>query len=395
MAALSASLKETTMINPKQGLTQIRDIYVMKDNPGVLAAAMASGDFAAEMVTANVVHEYEAAQFATAQQQFSISTVEEVAELARRDEAEGSMFLQDAGLPRGAGQRLLQQFLNTPQGAEEVRDWERYDRFEYSFGCEIDLDTPPPLVQPQLGGPADAFAAPATPLLTNVSLIGPYMPPIRDQGARGTCVAFTSMACLEFYQHRFGSQAATDLSEQFIYWDMVTRMGQRNLISAYPLLTTSGSCQETTWPYVPNPLAGNDQQDPPPPLARSGAAAHKCGRVSQLPARDIDAIKSALTNERIVGIGIPVYKSWFDSAVVRKYGNVTVPLPGEVPQTIGHAVALVGFADDQQFAGGGFFIVRNSWGMNWATASPLGTGYGTIPYRYIANFNWDAWCIVA
>jgi C1A family cysteine protease len=125
------------------------------------------------------------------------------------------------------------------------------------------------------------------------------------------------------------------------------------------------------------------------------ASAYKCVRVHQVPSRDIDAIKNELSNERVVGIGIPVYKSWMNSGVVRKYGNITVPLPGEVPETIGHAVALVGFSDDPQFAGGGYFIVRNSWGMNWATASALGVGYGTIPYRYISNYNWDAWSIVA
>ena len=108
----------------------------------------------------------------------------------------------------------------------------------------------------------------------------------------------------------------------------------------------------------------------------------------------MDGIKRTLLRQRLVGIGIPVYQSWMQSAVVRKYGNITMPIPGEVPESIGHAVALAGFEDDPQFAGGGYFIVRNSWGLNWGTASPLGSGYGTLPYRYLAQFNWDAWCIV-
>jgi C1A family cysteine protease len=83
------------------------------------------------------------------------------------------------------------------------------------------------------------------------------------------------------------------------------------------------------------------------------------------------------------------------SPVVRKYGNITVPLPGEVPDKIGHAVALVGYEDSPEFAGGGYFIVRNSWGYNWATEGVFGPGYGTIPYRYIERFNWDAWCVVS
>ncbi len=383
------------MINPKQRLTQVRDVYVLKDNPAAMNAARVSGDFAAEMASADVVHEYEASQFAQLQDQYSISTVEEIVELARRDTADATTLLTNAGLGPQVGQRIYQQFMNTPHGLEEVRDWERYDRFDYAFGNDIDFSTPPPLTtSPALAGPAAALGAAPPTAPSAVSLIGPSMSAIRDQANRGTCVAFTSMASLEFYQHRFGIQVSADLSEQFIYWDMVTRTGQRNLMSAFPLLTTSGSCLETTWPYVQNAIAGNDSQDPPPPTAAAEAVAYKSTRVRQLPARDIAAIKRAIAKERVVGIGIPVYDSWYKSAVVRKYGNITVPIPGEVPQPIGHAVALAGYGDDPQFAGGGYFIVRNSWGMNWATASSLGAGYGTIPYRYIANFNWDAWCIV-
>ena len=51
----------------------------------------------------------------------------------------------------------------------------------------------------------------------------------------------------------------------------------------------------------------------------------------------------------------------------------------------GHAVILVGYQDSTSSPGGGFFIVRNSWGTGWAYASPYGPGYGTIPYQYIAN----------
>ncbi len=106
-------------------------------------------------------------------------------------------------------------------------------------------------------------------------------------------------------------------------------------------------------------------------------------------------LQTALQRGCIVGIGIPVYNSWMNSPVVRVYGNITAPLPGEVPQSTGHAVALVGYADDPEFADGGYFIVRNSWGNAWTSQGVFGPGYGTIPYRYITGFNSDAWCIVA
>ena len=58
---------------------------------------------------------------------------------------------------------------------------------------------------------------------------------------------------------------------------------------------------------------------------------------------------------------------------------------GSEPAVGGHAVCLVGYQDNPASPGGGWFIVRNSWSTNWASQSPYGAGYGTIPYQYIAN----------
>lgn len=106
-------------------------------------------------------------------------------------------------------------------------------------------------------------------------------------------------------------------------------------------------------------------------------------------------IQKALRDDPVVAVGFPVYRSWFNSPTVRKYGNITLPLPGEIPEEVGHAIALVGFGDDDDFAGGDFLIVRNSysWDHLWGTSSVFGSGYGTIPYAYIQRLNWDAWCI--
>ena len=51
----------------------------------------------------------------------------------------------------------------------------------------------------------------------------------------------------------------------------------------------------------------------------------------------------------------------------------------------GHAMLLVGYADDETVAGGGYFIVRNSWGEEWGEQ-----GYGKIPYAYIELFTTSA-----
>ncbi len=53
----------------------------------------------------------------------------------------------------------------------------------------------------------------------------------------------------------------------------------------------------------------------------------------------------------------------------------------------GHAMCLVGYADDKSYAGGGYFIARNSWSdTRWGSKSPEKPGYALIPYAYIADY---------
>jgi len=399
------------MIRPKQGLHSFTRIYQAKSTPPP-ARANLFGSFAAELAAANVVHETDAQMLQNAQDEYSISTLEEITALARLDISEGTNLLQDMGLAPDIRDRLLNTFAALAGGQDALREMERYEKIKYELGCVLDLANPP--VDHGFLGPVNAggvifgappgaalppvappAGAPVPPPALAVNLIDVNMPPIRDQANRGTCVAFTTVACLEYHLARFGAQPVLDLSEQFEFWNMVTSAAQRNLVSGFPLLKTSGVCRESTWPYYGNPIPPNDDQGPVPSQAVTEAPAFCCRDVRQVPARSVPDIQAELSGGRLVGIGIPVYKSWFNSGTVRQYGNITVPLPGEVPMQIGHAIALVGFADDPDFAGGGYFIVRNSWNQYWGTRCVFGPGYGTIPYKYISNFNWDAWCIIA
>jgi C1A family cysteine protease len=113
-------------------------------------------------------------------------------------------------------------------------------------------------------------------------------------------------------------------------------------------------------------------------------------------ARSVREIQRRLAEGYPVAISVPVYpignSSTFQLPIVKKIGNIVMPIPNTVP-TAGHAVCLVGYAFDPLFAGGGFFIVRNSWGDNWGTSSPFGKGYGTIPFNYVANYGWEAFSL--
>ena len=80
--------------------------------------------------------------------------------------------------------------------------------------------------------------------------------PIKDQGERGACVSFASVAALEQY-HFTKTNAKTPFSEQFMYWNCKQHDGNPNaegtcLGIAFPLLKNDGCCLATTWPYVKN-----------------------------------------------------------------------------------------------------------------------------------------------
>ena len=147
----------------------------------------------------------------------------------------------------------------------------------------------------------------------------------------------------------------------------------------------------------------------PASLCAVKAAAYKIPSYQSLPPRSIDAIKATLLNEQLVSIGVPMFKnSWDQSGFVEEFGEIALPLTRSDPMTGtevlldtyvgGHALAIVGFQDtpdpndlDEYRTGGGYFIVKNSWGTSWAWNNTLHSpGFGQLPYEYVRKYNWEA-----
>lgn len=226
----------------------------------------------------------------------------------------------------------------------------------------------------------------AAELPRSVSLVR-NLPPIRDQRHRGTCVAFATLSALE--------TPADDFSEQFVYALCKQRDGVPDvegtwLGTAYPILRDVGVCFEKTWPYVTEPIAGNEGQNPPPAAAMHEASSHRRSFISLTPT-DVQELKAALAAGFVISFSIPAYASWARNREVFRSGRIVMPLRGE--QTpFGHAMALVGYQDEAFEPGGGRFLLRNSWGKKWGEKCPFGAGYGTIPYQFIANDCREAYC---
>jgi len=101
----------------------------------------------------------------------------------------------------------------------------------------------------------------------------------------------------------------------------------------------------------------------------------------------LDAIKRILSGQngipaQPVGIGVLVFESSFFSNDVVRSGRITLPFRNE-PYVGGHALCVVGYKDDASVPGGGFLIIRNSWGERWAQDCEYGAGYGMMPYAYL------------
>jgi hypothetical protein len=228
----------------------------------------------------------------------------------------------------------------------------------------------------------------------------PKCTPIRDQGNRGTCVAFASVAFLEydFINHKSESKNL-DLSEQYFFWackeiDGMPSSDGTSMTAGAKVTSQKGTCPEGTWPYNPNP-AGTPGQGPPPEGAGEEAKKYVYPNIKYLRSiGQVNELKSSLQSNHIIVCAIPVYESWYKSEETKRTGEITMPLKQD-KLVGGHAIALVGFKDtpsqEEKYPGGGYFIVRNSWGTDWAYESQYGAGYGTIPYAYIQEYWQGGW----
>ena len=237
--------------------------------------------------------------------------------------------------------------------------------------------------------PAAAFGRGQMPTMVNLISL---MPPVRDQKERGTCVAHACAAVREYLLGPGASEAA-DLSEQYLYWACKEKdnwPGEGTWIKVgMEVLQAQGVCPEPTWPYNPRKVAGNEGQGPAPAGAREAAEAFKISKGELLQARWVDSMKQTLAAGKPIAFAVPVYRYWLTEPV-KSTGDVRMPLSNE-PTIGGHAMAIVGYEDDASVPGGGYFMIRNSWGDLWAKDCELGGGYARLPYEFISKFGRSAY----
>lgn len=213
----------------------------------------------------------------------------------------------------------------------------------------------------------------------------PRMTGVKDQGNLGSCVGFAITAMKEWQEkveheaeiaagkkdHRDGKEY--NLSESWVYWnckkiDPWPNEEGTSIRYAMKVLQKIGTPSEGGWPYDDS-VRGEPE-----------SWAHLIARWARIDSYwrvdNLSELKVALLSGPVV-IGIPCFREIFFVGQ-----NGVIPYPAE-PQVVygGHAVCAIGFNDTKQRV-----MFKNSWGIGWGNY-----GYGSIPYRYVNDFLWDAW----
>ena len=199
-----------------------------------------------------------------------------------------------------------------------------------------------------------------------------FITPVRDQGNCGSCWAFATTAALESNILIEGNIPGVDddRAEQIL----VSCSSAGNCNGGY-ISTASDYIRSTGLPPEPyfnytatNNSCGNAQPGWQNDTSRIGTWSY----VNTAPA-NLGAIKNALATYGPLVTTMDVYYDFFSYS-----GGIYEYAAGSLQG--GHAILIVGYKDDTSRGDGGYFRVKNSWGIGWGDA-----GYFYIGYSQIGN----------
>lgn len=190
--------------------------------------------------------------------------------------------------------------------------------------------------------------------------------PVRDQGARPTCLAFAASD-----SHAGVRDGWVPLSSEFAFYQAQRRAGRTPaqgavLPSMLEALKLDGQPVETGWPYLVTVPADVSAWVPP---ASVGA---RFGRNGTAGGVDLVGVRSMLTLARPMILLTMLSMSFFAPVA-----GVVDAATGEIADpSLRHAVVAVGYGE---IDGAGVILVRNSWGSAWGI-----DGHAWLTDRFLA-----------
>lgn len=190
--------------------------------------------------------------------------------------------------------------------------------------------------------------------------------PVRDQGARPTCLAFAASDT-----HAGLRDGWVPLSSEFAFYQAQRRAGRTPaqgavLPSMLEALKVDGQPAETGWPYLASVPADVLAWVPP------ASVGSRFGRNGVAGGVDLVDVRSMLALARPMVLLTMLSVSFFAPVA-----GVVDPAPGEVEDpSLRHAVVAVGYGEVD---GAGAILVRNSWGSDWGI-----DGHAWLTDRFLA-----------
>lgn len=194
----------------------------------------------------------------------------------------------------------------------------------------------------------------------------PLFGPVRDQGARPTCLAFAASDT-----HAGVRPAWTALSCEYAFYHAQMLSGRSPTVGAtlramLDALRNEGQPAEQDWPYLTDIPADLADWFPP---SKVGVCFKRNGQISADP---LSAIITELDQKTPVLLLATLSQSFF--APSRE--GIVDPKPDEQPdQALRHAVVAVGHGE---VSGVPAILVRNSWGQAWGM-----NGYAWLTEKFL------------
>jgi len=235
-------------------------------------------------------------------------------------------------------------------------------------------------------------------------LLHEWVPQVGNQGRLGSCTGWGSTASREFLS---GEQHAP-LFAYALAKHLDGRPDVEGSWQYYCFLgfARHGHLLERDYPYsdTPSDLLVEPWLERAAPYRIDGFADFLLERDDR--ARQAWMMKAILAGRlsedlgpQTISISVAVHDSW-RSATTGRYGLVRLPLPGE-PLLGGHAMCVVGYVEGKDPDGlydTDYFILRNSWGEEWAAENPLGLpGHALVPAAFFnqPDLLWEAYVCLA
>lgn len=201
----------------------------------------------------------------------------------------------------------------------------------------------------------------------------------RDQGPRGTCLAFAASAVHEQARLRRRGEPRPELGEELLYWRCKQLDGNRedgtSVDSAHGALKQPGQSAAELWPYDGN--RDSRASVYAPPEAALDTSVLRRATLSEITA-SAENIRSQLQGGRPVLLAIRLWHQFFGD----HRGVLNAPSPQQLIPG-GHAVVAVGFDEDA-----GWFLIRNSWGNSWGLV-----GHAQLPEAALKTIILGGWTI--